>query len=120
MNMRILLCSLCAAVGIVSLTGCSQDPAPSAQDLRLCIMRIDRHEKNKFKKRKCVEITDIAEITPMKNLPTDLARFLKLSPKKEVKRYRCTIKWQGGTSSAGIFFRQEERFAILCDDWFGN
>ena len=120
MNIRVLLCALCAAVGLSIFAGCSSDPTPTEKELRVCIRGINRKEKNKFFKRECVEITGVFEMSPLQSLDREAAKFIKFSPKKETKRYGCTIKWKDGSTSEGLFLRQGDRYTVVSKDWFSN
>ncbi len=120
MGIRMLLCALCAVVGISFLTGCKRDPAPTEKEIALCIRSINRSEQRKFFKRKCVAITDISAMPPTKSIPREVAKLISFAPGKEAERYKCTIKWKDGTTSEGVFLRQGKKYAVVIKDWFAN
>ena len=120
MKIRMLLCALCAVVGISFLTGCKSDPTPTEKELALCIKSINRKEQRKFFKRECVGITEVSEMPPLKSIPRDVAKLISFAPGKEAKRYKCTIKWKDGTTSEGVFLRQGKKYAVVSKDWFAN
>ena len=89
---------------------------PSSSEISASIRRLNRIEKSFGEGRVCKNISDFKKAEPI-TLSSSTAKQFGLEGGKECKRYTCTITWKNGTTSRGVFIRQEDKFGVISMDW---